>query len=324
MRDVRPPHDRPFVTDVYLTTAVSSGDLILDRRFEWARESLLAGDAVGAADMLEQLLALLPGFAPAWFLLGEARERLGDREGAIAAFTRAKAADPQDGQGAALRLTRLGAPPPVPMPVGYIRALFDGYAPQFEQALTERLGYRGPELMLDAVERACGGRPMRFARALDLGCGTGLAAEAFGALCGTMTGVDLSPRMLAAARAKALYARLVEGEAMTFVAAEAAQDARYDLVLAADVLIYFHDLMQLRAVAAVMEPGGLFAFTVETHEGDGVILRDTLRYAHGAAHVRAALAVAGLDLVGLDSAAARAEKGAPVPGLVVVARAPSS
>ncbi len=319
-----PPSDRPSVTNIQLPVAASTGDIILDRRFEWARESLGAGDAAGAADVLGQLLASMPEFAPAWFLLGDARERLGDRAAAVAAFTRARATDPQDGQGAALRLARLGATPPAPMPVGYIRALFDGYAPQFEQILIERLDYRGPELMLRAIERASPGGPMRFARALDLGSGTGLVGVAFRPFCDALTGVDLSPRMLAAARAKAIYDRLVEGEAMTLVAAEAARAARYDLILSADVFIYFHELMQLRAVAPIMVPGGLFVFTVETHDGDGVILRDTLRYAHGAAHVRAALAAAGLDLVSLDSDAARAEKGVPVPGLVVVARAPSS
>ena len=36
-------------------------------------------------------------------------------------------------------------------------------------------------------------------------------------------------------------------------------------------------------------PGGLLAFTVETHDGDGVILGEGLRYAHGAGCVRAAI-----------------------------------
>jgi predicted TPR repeat methyltransferase len=62
------------------------------------------------------------------------------------------------------------------------------------------------------------------------------------------------------------------------------------------------------------------ALSVETHPGDGVILRDTLRYAHGAVHVRAALQAAGLNIVSLDSAATRTEKSVPVPGLIVVAR----
>ena len=70
----------------------------------------------------------------------------------------------------------------------------------------------------------------------------------------------------------------------------------------------------------MLAPGGLFAFTVETHAGDDVILGEKLRYAHGAAHVRAAVAGAGLTLVSLTEASSRSEAGVPVPGLVVVAR----
>jgi predicted TPR repeat methyltransferase len=69
----------------------------------------------------------------------------------------------------------------------------------------------------------------------------------------------------------------------------------------------------------VLAPDGLFAFTVETYAGDGVVLQQTLRYAHGAAHVRAAIAAAGLNLLALNHAVTRKEKGAPVPSLVVVA-----
>jgi predicted TPR repeat methyltransferase len=48
-------------------------------------------------------------------------------------------------------------------------------------------------------------------------------------------------------------------------------------------------------------------------------LRDTLRYAHSEAHVRAALAASGLNPVRFDFASTRVEKGVPVPGLIVVA-----
>ena len=126
--------------------------------------------------------------------------------------------------------------------------------------------------------------------------------------------------MLAKAREKGLYDRLVENEVMTFLAAEATLGARYQLILAADVFVYFHELLQMPGpVARVLAPGGLIAFSVETYDGDGVILRDTLRYAHGAAHVRDALAAGGLKLVSIESATTRSEKGVAVPGLLVVA-----
>jgi predicted TPR repeat methyltransferase len=295
---------------------LSSGNLIADRRFEWARDLADKGDFTAAADLLAQTLELAPAYASAWFTLGEVRARLDDREGAVAAFRKAADVDPLDRHGAKLHLIRLGAAPAAAMPESYVRTLFDGYAPKFDHALTEGLSYRAPELLLRAVQAT--GRPMTFAAALDLGCGTGLGGAAFRPLCGNLTGVDLSPAMLAQARAKNIYSRLAEGDVVTFLQAET---ARYDLVLAADVYMYLDDLRPvLNEAAKVLKPDAIVAFSVETHDGDGVILRDTLRYAHGAAHVRDALAVAGLSLVSLDSAATRTEKGVPVPGLIVVAK----
>ena len=68
-------------------------------------------------------------------------------------------------------------------------------------------------------------------------------------------------------------------------------------MLAADVFVYINDLCPVvAAVARVLAPGGFFAFTVETHSGDGVKLLPTLRYAHGEPLLRGALADAGLTL----------------------------
>lgn len=295
-----------------------SGNLIADRRFEWARDLAAKGDLAAAADLLTQALELAPGYAAAWFALGELREKLGDRDDAIAAFAQAKTADPQDRHGASLHLIRLGAAPLASMPESYVRTLFDGYAPAFDQALTQGLGYRAPELLLRAVEAS--GASMKFGSALDLGCGTGLGGAAFRPYCDRLVGVDLSPAMLAQARAKGLYDRLIEGDVTAFLASEAAAQARYDLVVVVDVFMYFDDLTPaLTAAARVAAPSATIAFSVETHDGDGVILRETLRYAHGAAHVRAVLAAAALKLVSVETATARTEKNVPVPGLIVVA-----
>ena len=107
---------------------------------------------------------------------------------------------------------------------------------------------------------------------LDLGCGTGLAGAAFRPFCDWLVGVDLSPAMLAQARAKGLYDRLVEGDVAAFLADEAAAQARYHLIVAADVFMYLADLSAvLKAAAAVLAPSAMIAFSVETHDGDGVI-----------------------------------------------------
>src|SRR6202051_3414396 len=88
---------------------LSSGDLMADRRFDFARDLQLKGDLVAAADLLQQATELAPGFASAWFTLGEIREQSGEREAAIAAFRRAQEADPEDRHGASLHLMLLGA-----------------------------------------------------------------------------------------------------------------------------------------------------------------------------------------------------------------------
>src|SRR5882757_5693720 len=160
---------------------LTSGDVIVDRRFEWARDLEAKGDLAGAADVLAQAVELKPDYGAAWFALGALREKLADRTGAILAFEQAKASDSEDRHGASLRLTRLGAQEAAAMSEGYVRTLFDGYAQSFDNALRVGLGYRAPELMLRAVQAARPG--VTFATALDLGCGTGLGGAAFRPLC---------------------------------------------------------------------------------------------------------------------------------------------
>jgi len=304
---------------------VSSGDLIADRRYKWALDQAARGDFVAAADILAQTVALAPGFATAWFALGAISDRLGDRAGAVAAFEKARDADTQDYHGARLQLARLGSGDVTPaMSETYVRRLFDQYAARYDTALTGRLAYRGPALLREAVEKVthAAGRPVHFSSILDLGCGTGLGGAAFRPVTGRLVGVDLSPAMIAQAAAKDLYDRLGTADLADFLAEEAGAAALYQLVLAADVFVYVNDLGPIvAAVARVLAPGGLFAFTVETHSGDGVQLLPTLRYAHGAAYIRRALAGAGLTLASISEAAVRSEKGMPVDSLVVVAQA---
>ena len=130
---------------------VSSGDPVADRRYTFALDDAARGDFAAAADVLMQAVELAPDFATAWFALAAFRERLGDHAGAIAAFEQARDADPDDYHGARLHLARLGAAEALPeMTTVYVRRLFDQHAPSFDKALVERLGYRGPQLLLAA------------------------------------------------------------------------------------------------------------------------------------------------------------------------------
>src|ERR1700732_5371977 len=103
---------------------LSSGDLVADRGFECARDLQLKGDLVAAADLLLQATELAPGFASAWFTLGQIREQLGEREAATAAFCKAREADSEDRHGASLHLMRLGGGKMSSMPQAFWRGLF--------------------------------------------------------------------------------------------------------------------------------------------------------------------------------------------------------
>src|SRR5579863_2968344 len=303
---------------------VSSGDAIADRRYKWALDHAARGDFAGAADILVQTVELAPGFATAWFALGAIRDRLGEPDAAIAAFEKVREADPDDYHGARLQLARLGAGDAVPaMTSTYVRRLFDQYAARYDVSLTQHLAYRGPALLHDAVEAVvrAAGRPMRFGSMLDLGCGTGLAGAVFRPFADRLVGVDLSAAMIEQAAAKGLYDRFVTGDVTAALAGEAANAAQYHLVIAADVFVYVNDLVPIVTnVAHVLAPRGLFAFTVETHAGDGVKLLPTLRYAYGEAYLRATLRGGGLSVSSLAHASVRSEKGVPVDSLIVIAQ----
>jgi predicted TPR repeat methyltransferase len=303
---------------------VSSGDLIADRRYKWALDHAARGDLAGAAEILEQTVELAPRFATAWFALGAIGDQLGERSKSVAAFERARDADPEDYHGARLQLARIGAGDATPaMTQTYVRRLFDQYAARYDASLTEHLDYRGPALLRTAVESVmeAAKRPMRFGSMLDLGCGTGLGGAAFRPFVDWLAGVDLSPAMIAQAATKGLYDRLVASEIAACLADEITEKATYHFVLAADVFVYVNDLAPIIAsVARVLAPSSIFAFTVETYAGSGVKLLPTLRYAHGEAYLRAVLRDTGLAVARLAKTPVRTEKGVPVDSLVVVAQ----
>jgi predicted TPR repeat methyltransferase len=299
---------------------LSSGDLIADRRFEYARDLQLQGDLAAAADLMLQATELAPNFASAWFTLGEIRLQLGERDTAIAAFRNARASDPDDRHGAMVRLMRLGAEQLTTMPQAYVRSLFDQYAPRFEEELVERLHYRAPALLFKAVllVRAAERKPAFFKCAIDLGCGTGLGAAAFARNVDRFIGIDLSPGMIEQARAGGLYAELDVDDMVAGLQRQ--PDASADLVLAADAMVYVGDLAAVLAeVQRVLSPGGLLAFTVEAHDGCGFIMGERLRWAHSVGYIRDAIAAAGLALAHIEEASPRSEEQLPVKGLVVVA-----
>jgi predicted TPR repeat methyltransferase len=297
---------------------LAADDLIAERRFAYAKAAAADGDWRAAAELFEQTLERSPRWAAAWFALGEAREKLGDLDAAAQAFRMSLAADRSDAQGATARLALIGrGDAPSALPKAYVARLFDDYAPRFDAHLTDNLGYRAPALIADALGAAAPGH--RFASGLDLGCGTGLMAEALRGRVDRLTGVDLSPGMIAKARERGLYDRLIVGDAGAMLGSE--PRGAFDLIVAADSLVYIGDLKPLfAAVAAALAVGGLLASSIESCAGDGFKLGPTMRFGHGRPYVEAAALDAGLAPLLIQAASTRTEAGADTPGLICVFR----
>jgi predicted TPR repeat methyltransferase len=298
----------------------SSGDLLADRRYSYAKGALDEGDFPAAIDLARQALELAPQFAAAWALLGRALLSSGERTEAAEALTRALALDPDDPMGLRVDLAHLGALPAESAVTGsYVRALFDDYAPRFEKHLLKSLNYRGPELIADALRRASTRRlpGFRFRRVLDLGCGTGLMARALEGSAGTIEGVDLSGRMLAQARKTHLYDALHESDLVAFL--QSCDAASADLVVAADVFVYMAALdAAFREAHRVLERGGFLAFTVQAHAGEGVVLGEDARYAHAEGYLRELAAATDFGVAIFEAVSTRQDRGEDVPGFVAV------
>lgn len=292
----------------------ASGDLIADRRADYAEMLVANGDPAAAAELMLGALELAPGWAVGWFRLGEMHEMAGEGDAAERAWRMALQVDPADHSGATLKLALLGTEPqPETPPPAFVEALFDQYADKFDASLVGALDYRVPELLFDAITTAA---PGRFARAVDLGCGTGLMGEKLRPLADSLAGYDISAEMLRKARGKNVYDQLEKADLadLPFAGPPA------DLITAADVFMYLGALDHaFEGITKMLARNGVFAFSVERGE-DALALRETRRYAHAETYIRDLLARNGLAVLSLAPATIRKDRNDDVTGLIVVAR----
>lgn len=167
-------------------------------------------------------------------------------------------------------------------PKRYIVNLFNQYARNFDRHLVQMLEYRLPEVIQIELEMLAVNR--RFSCAVDLGCGTGLVGRKIRRVADRLEGVELSPKMARLAKEKKIYDRIFENDMVDFLLQT---DRRYDLFVAADVLVYTGNLKPLFAsVQASQADNAYFIFTTEKTEKADYHLYQTGRYAHSPAYVR--------------------------------------
>jgi predicted TPR repeat methyltransferase len=92
----------------------------------------------------------------------------------------------------------------------------------------------------------------------------------------------------------------------------------YDVILAADTLVYLGDLKTVfDAALGRLHPDGYFLFTVEKAQEAGFELGPKRRWRHSDAYLRGLAERAGFTLAGLVAATPRHEANQPVEGFAV-------
>lgn len=302
-----------------------------------------------AATAFDRAIGLKPNFVQAWLGLASILSLAKQSEDALTAYDRALSltADlPEAWLGRALSLAQLkrtpeaiaayrdaikhgvdadqvnyhlaalgAGPPPAAAPPMNMIAVFDQYAETFDQHLVDGLNYKIPVEISAAVKRYAAKDGLDI---LDLGCGTGLVGEQLAPIKRSMTGVDLSPKMLAKAEVRRIYDKLIQAELIQFLNA---QNATYDVAVCADVFIYIGDLAPVFAgVRRALKENGLFCFSVEASDDSDVVVRESFRFAHSAAYIERLAQENQFSIEELTPTVIRQDKQATIEGYLVVLR----
>ena len=270
---------------------------------------MCAGHLPTAIGEFQRALRLDHANARAQFLLGCAWLEAGEGAKALAEFEQC---EPNEELNAKIAEARASLSRPRSDP-RYVRHLFDQFSADYDVRMIEQLHYRAPQILRQLADMVMPGR--EGMRILDLGCGTGLAGEAFKPLASYLEGIDLSPAMIARAREQNVYDRLAVADIETYLNES---EREFDLILAADTLVYLGDLAPVFAGAAArLGTDGYLLFTVEKHEGEGFELGPKRRWRHSEIYLTSEAFKAGFSVAGLLECVPRMEAKRAVDGFAV-------
>ncbi len=261
-----------------------------------------------AATCFEQVLSRDPNFIPAHNHLAHLHHKAGDTEKAIPHYQQVLRLDPGHTAAKHMLASLLGETTDS-APSAYVKEVFDHFE-DYDQSMQTNLCYTTPGQLRNLLEKSLPEKE-KFENGLDLGCGTGLSGEAFRDDVKTLTGIDLSPVMLAKASEKGIYEALYEMELVSFLEMS---DETFDFFIAADVFVYLGNLEPLfRQIKKHATPGACFLFSTEKTDKD-FILQGTGRYAHAESYIQKLAKKTGFTVRSNVSANIRKEKGEWIEG----------
>ena len=272
-------------------------------------EALLrAGQLPEAIGELQRALRLDYTLADARFVIGCAWLEAGEPDKALESFSHL-----EEDEEVAPKITEARAMKDRPRSdAGYVRHLFDQFSADYDARMIGQLGYRAPQILRTLFDLVMPGRDQLAV--LDLGCGTGLSGVVFRDVAARLDGIDLSPAMVEKARARNLYDNLIVGDI------ESVLDGTtpYDLLLAADTLVYLGDLEPVfERVRRNLHDHGFFLFTVERNPDAGFALGPKRRWRHSETYLREQAAKSGFDIAGFMAEVPRHEANQPVEGFAI-------
>jgi predicted TPR repeat methyltransferase len=238
----------------------------------------------------------------------------------IAQFEKRLERSPEAAKLHMLLAVKANVAPPAQLPPGSITNLFNRYANIFDDHLRGTLQYRLPEIIADVIlAYYVQHPPAKPPDVLDLGCGTGICGELLRPRVATLAGADASPEMIRKARERNVYDRLEVGD---LVDAMRRQPQSFDLLVAADVLIYVGDLLPaFEAAAKSLRPGGIFVFSVETGGADRFRMdMTTRRFTHSKPYLQKTAEMCGFEELRFEPVTIRFEAHQPVQGYLIVLR----
>lgn len=302
---------------------LSEASRLLEQAIALSPKNLASHENLGAVNMMRrefpsalkcflQALRLDPKSVKSHFNIANIYRELSNTAKAIQHLKIVISIDPNH-HSAAYILSVCTGVTPERAPAEYVKKLFDQYSSHFDQTLVKRLKYDTPNSLASMTNDALGSQ-VKFESVLDLGCGTGLTGAVFADMSKRLTGVDISSGMLEQAQKKNLYEPLINDDMLHFLTTT---KVKYDLFIAADVLIYLGDLQPIFAsINKCSSFPAHFVFSTETMAGESFELTDTGRFRHSQAYVRHIASQNNFEIIAHRPEIIRQEKLGPVPGVL--------